>query len=74
MIEIIWEQTGDDPEDIKAVVPEGMLRVERMDKKTYWWCVYFNNDTYDVWMSKISRPKTMEEAKQQVEDKYKSLL
>lgn len=44
MIEIKWRQTGDDENDLVAEYGDYMLRVERMDKKRFWWCLYFKKD------------------------------
>lgn len=65
-----WKMTGDDPNDLIAKVKNGKLRVEQMDEKTFWWCVYVGDDTYDCWLSPIPRPKTLDDAKSQCENKY----
>lgn len=71
---INWEMTGNDPNDLTAVIGDDMLRVEKMSDKQYWWCIYHGEDTYDCWHSKIPRPKTLDEAKKQCEDKYLEVL
>lgn len=73
-MKINWQMTGDDPNDLKAEIGDDMLRVEQMDKKTFWWCVYHGEDTFDCWHSSIPRPKTLDEAKQQCENKYAEVL
>jgi hypothetical protein len=40
---IKWKMTGDDPNDLMANFGDYTLRVERMDKKRYWWCLYFQS-------------------------------
>ncbi len=50
MIDIKWEMTGSDPEDLKADVGDGnMLRVERLGKCNYWWCVYYGDNDYHAY-------------------------
>lgn len=44
MIEIKWEQMGNDENDLIANYEDYILRVERMHKKRFWWCLYFKND------------------------------
>lgn len=41
----IWKRIGDC--DWKAEHEKYMLRVERMDKNIYWWCVYAGDETVD---------------------------
>lgn len=69
-MKITWKQTGNDPYDLIAKVGNDTLRVERMDEKTCWWCVWIGDDSYDSWLSKKKRPKTIDEAKKQCEEKY----
>lgn len=70
MKRIKWEMTGNDPNDIKAIVPEGMLRVERMDKFNYWWCVYFNDQDYH---SYENPGRSLQSAKRKCVYQYKKL-
>jgi len=71
MIEIKWEMTGDDPNDLKADVGDGnMLRVERMSKKNFWWCVYFNDSDYHAY---DNAGVSLEDAKEKCTLKYYSL-
>jgi stalled ribosome alternative rescue factor ArfA len=44
MSEIKWELTGTDKNDLKAVVGDYMLRVERMSKGKWWYNGYFKSE------------------------------
>lgn len=75
-MKIIWKPTGNDPNDLVARVGEDILRVERMDEKYVWWAIWIGKDyknSFDVHHSKKPRPKTIDEAKAQCEEKYKEV-
>jgi len=69
-MKITWKPTGKDQNDLIARIEKDILRVEQMDAKTFWWCCYIGDDTYDCWNSPKPRPKSIEEAKKQCEEKY----
>lgn len=69
---IKWQQAGGDPEDIKAVIGNDMLRVERLSRCWYWWAVYIGDETYDCWMYG-SASTSLEDGKLKAENKYKEI-
>lgn len=65
-----WELTGKDANDIKANMGEhDMLRVERLDKGIWWFCVYIGKDDY-MSGERFPHVGTKEVAKQMAEGIY----
>ncbi len=62
-----WTETGN--EDFTSNIGNYCLRVERMDKDYWWWCVYFKDDYagFDE-----PRAKTECEAKNYAESAFRS--
>lgn len=72
-MKIQWKQTGNDPNDLIAKVGKDVLRVERMSEDYTWWAVWIGDNHFDVHHSKKKRPRTIDEAKTQCEEKYKEV-
>ena len=47
-MKIKWELTGGDPNDLKAVIGNDMLRVERMGRGIWWMAVYIEDDNREL--------------------------
>lgn len=66
-MERIWKQTNGDPDDILCVIGDYMLRVEWMDKRQWWYNVYYKDDEL---LHDYMTVKTKEEAKWMAETFY----
>ncbi len=67
-----WELTGNDKNDLKCVIGEDMLRVERLNKGTWWLAVYVTEVVDVDLMSGVSFPhqSTKDDAKMLAESIY----
>jgi hypothetical protein len=67
-----WDLTGDDPNDLKCVIGEDMLRVERLDEGCWWLAVYVKEIVDVDLMSGVSFPhqSTKDDAKMLAESIY----
>jgi len=54
-MDIKWELTGTDRNDLKAIIGEDMLRVERLDKGQWWFAVYIEGSNLE-YMSGLQFP------------------
>ena len=43
-----WVLTGSDKNDLKCIIGEDMLRVERMDKGVWWFAVHIKGDEREL--------------------------
>ena len=59
--DIIWHQNGESDDDFNAVFGVYLLRCEQLSKNTWWWRVYFGDETIADATFRI-HGKTKEEA------------
>jgi len=52
---IKWQSTGTDRNDLKAIIGEDMLRVERLDKGQWWFAIYIDGSDFE-YMSGLQFP------------------
>lgn len=40
---LVWEYLNEEKDDIKATIPDYVFRVEQMDRKKWWYMVWFQD-------------------------------